>query len=103
MSRFRFTLYVAGDTARSQAAHADLLRICEERLGGACEVAVVDVARDPGAAERGRVLTTPTVVREEPGPARRVTGDLSDPDRVLTGLGLMLPGRRTAHPDGSQR
>jgi circadian clock protein KaiB len=91
MSRFRFTLYVAGETARSQQAYANLRRLCEERLGGDCRITVVDVVRDPEAAETGRVLTTPTVVREEPAPPRRVTGDLSDPDRVLAALAL--------HPD----
>ena len=33
MSRFRFTLSVAGGTARSQQAYASLRRICGERLG----------------------------------------------------------------------
>lgn len=98
MSRFRFTLFVAGETARSQQAHADLVRMCEERLGGDCEIEVVDVAADPDAAEAYRVLTTPTVVRRSPEPARRVTGDLSDSEKVLAGLGL-APGRRNAHPD----
>ena len=92
MSRYYFTLYVAGDTARSQQAYASLRRICAQTLGdGQWEVKLVDVTRDPDAAERERILTTPTVVKESPEPRRRITGDLSDADRVLTGLG-MLPG-----------
>ena len=98
MSRFRLTLYVAGDSPRSQQARANLRRLCDERLGGSCDVRVVDVAADPAAAETARVLTTPTVVRETPEPSRRVTGDLSDLDRVLAGLGL-LPGLRDANPE----
>ncbi|HET7234699.1 MAG TPA: circadian clock KaiB family protein [Longimicrobium sp.] len=91
MSRYRFTLYVAGDTARSQQAYASLRRICAETLGDEWDVSLVDVTRDPDAAERERILTTPTVVKEAPEPRRRITGDLSDADRVLAGLG-MLPG-----------
>jgi len=91
MSRYRFTLYVAGDTARSQQAYANLRRICAQALGDQCQVTLVDVTRDPDAAERERILTTPTVVKEAPEPRRRITGDLSDADRVLAGLG-MLPG-----------
>jgi circadian clock protein KaiB len=92
MSRYRFTLYVAGDTARSQHAYASLRRICVQTLGDdGWEVELVDVTRDPDAAERERILTTPTVVKESPEPRRRITGDLSDADKVLTGLG-MLPG-----------
>lgn len=88
MTRYRFTLYVAGDTARSQQAYAGLLRICRERLGDAFEVELVDVVRDPGRAEEQRVLTTPTVVKEHPEPRRRITGDLTDAARVLAALGL---------------
>ena len=91
MSRYRFSLYVAGDSARSQQAYASLRRICAQALGDQWEVTLVDVIRDPDAAERERILTTPTVVKEEPEPRRRITGDLSDADRVLSGLG-MLPG-----------
>lgn len=101
MGRFRFTLYVAGDTARSQQAYADLRRICEERLGGDFQIDVVDVAADAEAAERARILTTPTVVKAEPAPARRITGDLSHPDRVLAGLGI-LPGWPSVHPGTAQ-
>ena len=39
---------------------------------------------DVAAAEAWRILTTPTVVKDHPPPARRVTGDLSDPERVWT-------------------
>ena len=88
MSRYRFTLYVAGDTARSQQAYAGLVRICRERLGEAFDIDLVDVVRDPDAAETHRVLTTPTVVKEHPEPRRRITGDLSDAARVLAALGL---------------
>jgi len=91
MSRHRFTLYVAGDTTRSQQAYASLRRICAQALGDQWEVALVDVTREPDAAERERILTTPTVVKESPEPRRRITGDLSDAGKVLTGLG-MTPG-----------
>ena len=100
MVRFRFTLYVAGDTARSQQAYADLRRICEERLRGDFDISLVDVTADPDAAEAARILTTPTVVKVEPAPPRRITGDLSDSEKVLTGLGL-LPGWPAVHPGTS--
>jgi circadian clock protein KaiB len=84
----RLTLYVAGASLRSQRAVADLRRIAEQELGGAYELAVVDVLADPEAAEAARILTTPTLIKESPTPARRVTGDLSDGPRVLNGLSL---------------
>jgi circadian clock protein KaiB len=88
MSRYRVTLYVAGDTARSQRAYASLQRICRERLGDEFEIELVDVVSAPEKAEEHRVLTTPTVVKEHPEPRRRITGDLSDATRVMAALGL---------------
>ncbi len=87
MSEYRFTLYIAGESPRSQRAEANLRHICVKLLQGeGCDFKVIDVTRDPEAAETHRILTTPTVVRETPEPLRRVTGDLSDARRVLAGL-----------------
>lgn len=88
MNPIRLTLYVAGPSARSRAAESNLRALCSDRLGGRAELRVVDVVQDPEAAERGRVLTTPTVVRELPAPPRRATGDLGDATRVLAALDL---------------
>ncbi|MFC4589575.1 circadian clock KaiB family protein [Sphaerisporangium corydalis] len=88
MTTYSFRLYVAGTTERSKAAEANLRFLCDERLAGACEVEVVDVAERPDLAEEGRVLATPTVVRLAPPPVLRVVGDLSDHGRAAAALGL---------------
>jgi circadian clock protein KaiB len=99
MSRYRFTLFVAGDTARSQRAYATLQRICRERLGGGeFTIDLVDVVSAPEKAEEHRVLTTPTVVKEHPEPRRRITGDLSDAARVMAALGLEPGWPDLLHP-----
>ena len=88
MDPIRLKLYIAGDSPRSLQALANLERRGRERLAGRFHLEVVDVVRDPEAAETDRILTTPTLVREAPLPSRRVTGDLSDGDKVLVGLAL---------------
>ena len=88
MSTVRLRLYVAGDTSRSHLAAANLRQLCEELQLAADDCEVVDVLRDPDAAEEARILTTPTLMRLSPLPARRVTGDLSDHAAVLQGLSL---------------
>jgi circadian clock protein KaiB len=91
MDALHLTLYVAGDTPRSRQAMANLQRICAELLGGRAECATVDVLDSPELADAERILTTPTLVRESPSPRRRVTGDLSDAQRVMTALGFTSP------------
>ena len=93
MDRYLFRLYVAGRSSRSQQAIANLRRLGDEQLEGRYELVVVDVLEDPEGAETGRVLTTPTLVREQPVPVRRVTGDLSDLARVVEALDLLPHGR----------
>ena len=88
MDRYQFTLFVAGRSSRSLQAIANLRRMGEERFQGRYDLAVVDVVADPERAESARVLTTPTLVKDGPGPSRRVTGDLSDLERVLFALDL---------------
>ncbi|HEX7239093.1 MAG TPA: circadian clock KaiB family protein [Longimicrobiaceae bacterium] len=91
MDPVRLTLYVAGDSLRSEQAIANLRRIVAAGVEGEARVSVVDVLQHPERAEAARILTTPTVVREAPAPARRVTGDLSDLRTVVAALGLRRP------------
>ena len=81
-------LYVTGGTPRAATSIANLRRICHELLAGRCELEVIDVLDQPQAADDDRVLVTPTLIRALPLPVRRVLGDLSDTERVLTWLDL---------------
>jgi circadian clock protein KaiB len=89
MRQLRFTLFIAGDTPRSQRAIANLRRIVHDRLGGDYELIIVDVQKEPERAEEERILTTPTLVKQAPEPRRRVTGDLTDAEQVLVALSLL--------------
>lgn len=81
-------LYVAGSTARSAQAIANVRRICEEHLEGAYELEIVDLYQKPQLAKGDQIIAVPTLVRRLPPPLRRVIGDMSKSDRVLVGLDL---------------
>jgi circadian clock protein KaiB len=89
MNKPLLQLYVTGLTPRSERAIANLRRICEERLGGQYEMAIIDVLERPQLAEDERILVTPTLIKPLPLPPRRVIGDLSDMEKVLTELDLV--------------
>lgn len=82
-------LYIAGASARSRRALENLERICGR---ASCAFEVVDIVEQPAAAEELRILATPVVIRDEPQPARRIVGDLSDEHAVALGLDLPLGG-----------
>ncbi|HTE45157.1 MAG TPA: circadian clock KaiB family protein [Gemmatimonadaceae bacterium] len=79
-------LYVTGTSARAETAIGNLRRICEQDLGGAYQLEIIDVLEHPQLAEDDKVLATPTLIKQLPPPLRRVIGDLSDKDKVLLGL-----------------
>jgi circadian clock protein KaiB len=81
-------LYVAGQTAKSLQAFANLKRICEEHLGGKYKIEIVDLIKNPELAKGDQILALPTLVRKLPEPVRKIIGDLSNTERVLVGLDL---------------
>lgn len=93
--KHRLKLYVTGRSGRSVRAIETIERICAEELAGAYELQVIDVLEDPEAAERDRVLATPTLLRELPPPLRRIVGDLHHSDQILLGLDLRPSGDTT--------
>jgi circadian clock protein KaiB len=82
-------LYVAGQTAKSVAAFANLKRLCEERLAGQYRIEVIDLVANPQLAKGDQILAIPTLVRKLPEPMRKIIGDLSNTERVLVGLDLV--------------
>ncbi len=85
---YSFALFVAGATERSDAARSNLRMLCESRLTDGYELTVIDVMEQPELAEEKRILATPTVIRLNPLPQRRVVGDLSDQNRAAVALGI---------------
>ena len=85
---FAFRLYVAGDGTNSMRAIANLTALCEARLAGRHRIEVVDVFGDPARALADRIVMTPTLMRVEPAPIRRVVGTLQVSEDVVAALGL---------------
>lgn len=88
---YRLRLYITGSTPRSTRAVQNLRRICERHIRGRYEIEIVDIYGNPEAARQGQVIASPTLVRVEPEPLRRIIGDLADEDQVLLGLELSRP------------
>jgi circadian clock protein KaiB len=85
---FDLRLYVAGQTARSLTALANLKRICDEHLDGRFRIEVIDLLEHPQLARGDQILALPTLVRRLPEPIRKLVGDLSDTESALVGLDL---------------
>lgn len=85
---YELRLYIAGQTAKSVAALANLKRYCETHLAGQYKLEVIDLLLHPQLAEGDQILAVPTLVRKVPVPIRKIIGDLSNEEKVLVGLNI---------------
>jgi circadian clock protein KaiB len=81
-------LYVAGKTAKSIVAFANLKKLCDEHLPGRYSIEVIDLLVHPQLAAGDQIIAIPTLVRKLPEPLRKIVGDLRDTERTLAGLQL---------------
>ena len=89
-SKIVLKLYITGETPNSRKALKNLQEILAGKLKGAYQLQVVDVLKNPGLAEKDKILATPTLAKILPQPVRKIIGDLSDKERVLLGLDLTI-------------
>lgn len=57
-------------------------------LGSAHTVQLVDISAEPEKAIEYHIIATPMMIKQSPGPERRVFGDLSNLAQVLNALEL---------------
>jgi circadian clock protein KaiB len=85
---YQLTLFVSGASDLSARAIADARQLCDLHLSGRSRLTVIDVHAQPDAAVSSRVRAVPTLVKTRPLPVRRLVGDLSQTERVLSVLAL---------------
>jgi circadian clock protein KaiB len=85
---FVLRLYVTGMTPRSTRAISSVRAICEEFLAGRYDLKIIDVYQQPTLIRDEQIFATPTLVKKEPQPERRMIGDMSNRARLIAGLGL---------------
>ena len=90
--KFQLRLYVAGQTARSLTAFANLQRICETHMAGQYCIEVIDLMKTPQLAAGDQILAVPALVRRLPEPIKKIIGDLFNEGRVLVGLDIQPVG-----------
>jgi circadian clock protein KaiB len=87
---FLLRLYVTGQTPRSIRSIDNLKQFCEKHLRGRYEIEVIDIYQQPALAAENQIIAAPTLIKRLPLPLRRLVGDFSNQDRVLSGLDLTL-------------
>jgi circadian clock protein KaiB len=89
-AKYILKLYITGQTVNSEKAMKNLKAVLDTQLKELYSLEVIDVLKHPQLAEEDKILATPTVMKVSPPPARKIIGDFSDKEKVLSGLGLTI-------------
>lgn len=90
--RYSLQLFVTGVTPQCERAIRNIRAICELNLPGRYDLEVIDIYQNPERAEGEQIVVTPTLLKRRPFPMLKLIGNLSDIERVLTGLGIARRG-----------
>ncbi|WP_299486534.1 circadian clock KaiB family protein [Acaryochloris sp. IP29b_bin.137] len=86
MSKLHLKLYISGYSLLSRRAVTNLKQICRVEFEENCDIEIIDVIKSPQLAELANITVTPTLVKESPPPIKRLVGDLSQSERVISEL-----------------
>lgn len=81
-------LFITGASPNSARAVANIRQICETHLKDNYTLEIVDVYQQQDIAEKEQLIALPLLIKKQPLPVRRLIGDLSDKEKVLTELGI---------------
>jgi circadian clock protein KaiB len=82
-------LFVTGASPNSARAISNLKEICEEHIKGKYVLKIIDVYQQGKIAEDEQIVALPLLIIRNPLPVRRLIGDMSVPQKVLKGLGIV--------------
>src|SRR6201994_4325179 len=88
--RYTLKLYVTGQTPRSLRSVENLRAICDKYLPDNFDLEVIDIYQQPAMAASVQLIAAPTLIKSLPLPLRRLVGDFSDQQRVLSGLDIAV-------------
>ncbi len=83
-------LYVTGQSPHSRKALENIQQLLKEVVPSRHKLEVIDILNEPALAERDGIIASPTLVKRHPPPVRRIIGDLSDNEKVLSSLGIAV-------------
>jgi circadian clock protein KaiB len=81
-------LYVSGMSQKSMEAIENAKRILEENFKDLFELEIIDLYKNPEAAQSNHIVFTPSLVKSLPLPKKILIGNLSDPEKVIKALGI---------------
>jgi circadian clock protein KaiB len=83
-------LFITGASPNSLRAITNLREICETHIRDNYSLEIIDIYQQAELAETEQLVALPLLIKKYPLPERRLIGDMSDTDKVLKGLGIIV-------------
>lgn len=83
-------LYVSGMTIKSMQAIENIKRICDKYLKDAFKLEIIDLYKNPEAAQEQQIIFSPSLIKQLPLPKRTLIGTFEDAEKVFRGLGIRI-------------
>ena len=90
MPEYQLKLFVSGASPNSVRAINNLKFICESYLKEKYTLEIIDVHQDTSLAQKEQMVALPLLIKKFPVPERRMVGDMSNTEKVLNGLGIII-------------
>jgi circadian clock protein KaiB len=88
---FKFRVYIARRTRKSDSALARLRALCEGAFQDDYSIEMIDLTKSPHFAREHQIVATPAIFRTLPAPVRKSIGDLSKTDKTWLRLDSFDP------------
>jgi len=78
----KFYLYMVESPKNVQMV-AELKRVLDGKYKDGYTLEVIDILNNPDLAEKNNIMATPTLVKSEPLPSKRLVGDFSNGEKII--------------------
>ena len=80
---YKFRLFISGDTIISRRAIFNLDKFLNKYLKNRFKMKIINVLEDPEVVISEEIITMPFLIKDQPFPKARITGDMSDENKLL--------------------
>jgi circadian clock protein KaiB len=87
---YNLKLFISGASRNSTKAINNLRRILEANFPGRYNLQIIDLYQDKSLAQAEQIVALPLLIRKSPKPEQRLIGDMSDEERVIKKLKIVL-------------
>lgn len=87
---YNLKLFISGASRNSTRAINNLQRILQANFAGQYNLQIIDIYQDKSMAEAEQIVALPLLIRKNPRPEQRLIGDMSNEERVISKLKIIL-------------